>query len=165
MRRSDLIRASIDRVSPDDRIQRGLLASSTSGPATRLRPKPPWQGYGFRWRGTRQPKLAHWWAFPVAPDTHRLDPGARAIFEAVRDDPTIRKVVLTRSRRFDLVGENVDGPPDHLARRSGCSWRAAARSSSTGRRAPPSTSRSSKTTHHYVHLGGGLPIGPTGRCR
>ena len=58
-----------------------------------------------------EPKLAHWWAFPVAPDTHRLDPGARALFEAVRDDPTIRKVVLTRSRRFDLDGENVVALP------------------------------------------------------
>ena len=113
----------------------------------------------------RQPKLAHWWAFPVAPDTHRLDPGARAVFEVVRDDPTIRKVVLTRSRRFDLDGENVVVAADR-ARREGqaelARCREILRRPDAAR--PRSTCRCRRTAHHFVHVGSGLPIGPP-RCR
>ena len=54
-----------------------------------------------------EPKLDHWWAFPVGAGTHQLSAGARALLEAVRDDPSIRKVVLTRSRRVDLEGQNL----------------------------------------------------------
>ena len=103
----DLIKASIARVSPDDRIQRGLSIGRDEQTGRKVRPHRPLGPYAFRWMAEKEPKLAHWWAFPVTADTHRLDPGARALFESVRDDPTIRKVVLTRSRRFDLDGENT----------------------------------------------------------
>ena len=124
----DMIRASIDRVSPYDRVQRGLLAAVDEATGRRVRPQPPWQGSGFRWMDEELPKFPHWWAFPVSPVTHRLDPSARAVFEAVRDDPSIRKVVLTRSRRLDLDGENVDRPAAPDAERGRASWPAVARS-------------------------------------
>ena len=92
-----------DPARPEHRPGRAVRSQGTS-PAT-VGP------YAFRWMAEAEPKLAHWWAFPVRADSHRLDPGARALFETVRHDPTIRKVVLTRSRRFDLDGENVVAVP------------------------------------------------------
>ena len=154
----ELIRASIDRVSPYDRVQRGLTTTLDEATGRRVRPLPPWQGFGFRWMDEELPKFPHWWAFPVSPDTHRLDPSARAVFEAVRDDPTIRKVVLTRSRRIDLDGENVAILP--LETREGQAELARCREILLDR-----TPRATvdvplpKTWHHFVHLGSGLPVG------
>ncbi len=53
------------------------------------------------------PKYDHWWAFPVCAFDHGLTGNARAVFEEVRQDPSIKKIILTRSRRVDLDGENV----------------------------------------------------------
>lgn len=55
----------------------------------------------------RTPKFDHWWAFPVCAFDHLLTGNERAVFEQVRHDPSIRKIVLTRKRRIDLDGENV----------------------------------------------------------
>ena len=105
----DMIRASIDRVSPTTACSAACVAAlDDDGPGRRVRPQPPWQGYGFRWMDEELPKLRPLVGLPgLAGDP---SPGSRrsgALFEAVRDDPTIRKVVLTRSRRVDLDGENV----------------------------------------------------------
>ena len=53
------------------------------------------------------PKFDHWWAFPVCGHEHTLTGNERAVFEEVRHDPSVKKVVLTRSRRVDVDGENV----------------------------------------------------------
>ena len=150
----DMIQASIDRVSPArPGAARPARVRRRDGPVGGCGPQPPWQGYGFRSMDEELPKFAHWWAFPVSSATHRLDPGARAVFEAVRDDPTIRKVVLTRSRRLDLDGENVVVLP--LETREG---QAAARAvpgdpARHDRRAPRSTCRCPRNLHHFVHVG------------
>ncbi|WP_078699412.1 CDP-glycerol glycerophosphotransferase family protein [Aeromicrobium choanae] len=47
------------------------------------------------------------WAFVVDRETHQLPDNSRAIFEQVAHDPGITKVILTRSRRIPLSGENV----------------------------------------------------------
>jgi hypothetical protein len=155
----DLIRASIERVSPLDRVQRGLLVTRDDRTGERVRPLPPRKGYGYRWMDEEEPKHAHWWAFPVSPVTHRLDAGARALLEAVRDDPTIRKVVLTRSRRVDLTGENLVVLP--LESRSAQEQLARCREVLLDR--PPRASVDlplPKSSHQFVHLGSGLPISP-----
>src|SRR3954452_13195759 len=53
------------------------------------------------------PKFDHWWAFPVCAYDHTFAGNERAVFEEVRDDPSIKKIVLTRSRRVEVSGENV----------------------------------------------------------
>ena len=58
------------------------------------------------------PKHDHWWAFPVDPVSHRLEGNARAVFEAVADDPSIRKLVLTASVEQKVAGANVVSRPD-----------------------------------------------------
>ncbi len=152
------ILASIDRVSPHD-----VRARSTTVRRDRLGrpvvPNRPLAGYGFRSRSRELPKLDHWWAFPVDRRTHQLPSGSRAVLEAVRDDPSVRKVVLTRSRPIELAGENLvvesfghldgsealarcgfvllDGhPEDQFEMPMPAAW------------------------HRFVHVGGGLPIGP-----
>ena len=55
----------------------------------------------------RTPTYDHWWAFPVCAYDHTFAGNERAVFEQVRDDPSIKKIVLTRSRRVDVAGENV----------------------------------------------------------
>jgi hypothetical protein len=152
------ILANIDRVSPQDvRALSTLVHLNERG--RKVTPGRPLIGYGFRSMSREAPKLDHWWAFPVDHLTHRLPAGSRAVLEVVRDDPSIRKVVLTRSRRLDLEGENlavlpvgsrdgseelarcghvlVDGhPDDQLEVPMPAAW------------------------HRFVHVGGGLPIGP-----
>jgi|GEM_PF-1103670 len=65
----------------------------------------------------RAPKNDKVWAFPVCAFDHLLTGNDRAVFESVRYRTDICKVVLTRSKAFDLQGENVAVVP--LASREG----------------------------------------------
>lgn len=47
------------------------------------------------------------WAFAVDPFTGTLGSSERAVFEQVRDDPAVTKVVLTRWRKLEFVGESI----------------------------------------------------------
>ena len=53
------------------------------------------------------PRFDHWWAFPVDPRTGRLDGHARAVFEEVRHDPAIKKVLIGPTESPGLGGANV----------------------------------------------------------
>ena len=57
------------------------------------------------------PKHADWWAFPVDVDTGVFSGNVRAIFEGVKDDPSIRKIVLARSVGVRVDGVNVEVLP------------------------------------------------------
>ncbi|MFD1824940.1 CDP-glycerol glycerophosphotransferase family protein [Mumia zhuanghuii] len=61
----------------------------------------------FRAADVASPTFEHWWAFPVCAYDHTFAGNERAVFEEVRDDPSIKKIVLTRSRRVEVGGENV----------------------------------------------------------
>lgn len=71
------------------------------------------------------PKHGSWWAFPVCAFSGRFSGNERAIFEEVKDDPSIRKVVLTRDKDVVVDGVNVDVVPlespqgQHLLMRCG----------------------------------------------
>lgn len=67
--------------------------------------------------GTSYPDV---WAFPVCAFDHLLTGNDRAVFEEVRHDPSITKVILTRSRPVDLDGANVVTVP--LGSREGQDW-------------------------------------------
>jgi len=54
------------------------------------------------------PKHDNWWAFPVCAYDHSFASNERAVFETVRYDPGIKKIILTRSRHVALDGENVE---------------------------------------------------------
>ncbi|UUZ60018.1 hypothetical protein [Nocardioides sp. B-3] len=93
------------------------------------RTAPPWspvRSFGFRTRrdGTVQPPghigptefadedrwvptFDHWWVFPADPRTGILSGPVRAVFEEVRDDPSVKKIVLLGSRGLKIGGDNV----------------------------------------------------------
>ena len=97
------------------------------------RTAPPWslaRSFGFRSRrdGTVQPpghvgpdefadedrwvpEHDHWWVFPVDPRTGVMSGELRGVFEAVRQDPSVKKIVLSGSRIVKYGGENVDAVP------------------------------------------------------
>jgi hypothetical protein len=106
----ELMEANVARVSPADRraVAYDILMSRAGNPVPQARPL---SAYRVRTLDRESASHGHWWAFPVSADGHRLDPGVRAVFEAVRDDPSIHKVVLTRSRALELPGENVSHHP------------------------------------------------------
>ncbi|HSU02214.1 MAG TPA: rhamnan synthesis F family protein [Nocardioides sp.] len=65
------------------------------------------------------PSFDHWWGFPVDPRTGLLSGAVRAVFDAVRDDASVKKVVLEGSRRLDASGQNVvrvptESPPGQM---------------------------------------------------
>jgi hypothetical protein len=53
------------------------------------------------------PRFDHWWVFPVNPSTGRVDGHARAVFEVVRHDPTIKKVIVGPTENPGIGGANV----------------------------------------------------------
>lgn len=94
------------RVSADDKLQRSFaLLSQKGGLASEPKPLSWWE---FVEEDRYAPKLDHWWAFLVDDREHLLPGASRAVFEVVKGDPSIRKIVLTRGRRIEgLEGENV----------------------------------------------------------
>ncbi|AWB91725.1 rhamnan synthesis F family protein [Aeromicrobium chenweiae] len=109
------------RTAPDDRLKRSF-AITTDAAGDVVVPE-VLRGPQFRRVDKSTVKRPDLWVFAVDGGTHRLPDNSRAILEAVRDDPTITKVVLTRSRRVELAGANVVVEPllspagrDHLLR-------------------------------------------------
>ncbi len=105
----DLIDANIDRVADPSRLAEVHAVEVDAETGMSFRGQAPADGYLLRRLDHQTPSYPHWWAFVCSVDG-RLDPGARAVFERVRHDPSIHKVVLARGRRLDddLRGDNVD---------------------------------------------------------
>ncbi len=59
----------------------------------------------------KTPKDLNCWAFPVCAYDHMLTGNDRAVFEEVKNDPKIKKVILSRSKQVVLEGENVHVVP------------------------------------------------------
>jgi hypothetical protein len=101
----ELFEQNLRRTAPADRLDRSLSIvraedGSVSVPTTLQRRE-------LRLLDRSSPTFDHWWAFVVDPDRHTLCESSRAILEHVRHDPSIHKVVLTRSRRVAVTGENM----------------------------------------------------------
>lgn len=111
----------------------------------------------FRVEDRWAPKFDHWWAFPVCAYDHTLAGNERAVFEQVRDDPSIKKIILTRSRRVDLAGDNVVIVP--LMSRDGQHYLARARQIFV-KHGPHVNAHwpISPLSHNFVNLWHGIPI-------
>ena len=101
----DTFERNLVRVTGDD--QRYLSFSIRSRPDGTVDYQKALTAERFRVADRWAPKFDHWWAFPVCAFDHNLGGNERAVFEEVRDDPSIKKIVLTRSRRVEVSGENV----------------------------------------------------------
>lgn len=93
------------RVSDYEKLYRNL-AITLSPAGHPIRPR-LLTGQAFALTDAATPTHDHWWAFPVCAFTHRFTGNERALFEAVKDDPSIKKIVLTRKRHIDVDGQNV----------------------------------------------------------
>ena len=105
----DAIEANLWRVSPPYNVRRALGIHTLANGSVAM-PEPVladnFDEYE-RWA----PRFDHWWAFVVDPGTHRLEGNARAVFEAVRHDPAIRKVLIVEPGSPRLGGANVTVVP------------------------------------------------------
>src|SRR3546814_17103116 len=68
------------------------------------------------------PKFDHWWAFPACVFNDTFAGNERALFEEVRNDPSIKKIVLTRKKRIDIDGKNVVVVPLNSPDRKSVVW-------------------------------------------
>jgi CDP-glycerol glycerophosphotransferase (TagB/SpsB family) len=101
----ELMERQLLRVSDHEKLYRNLrLVPGPAGHPARPRML---AGEAFVRADAATPTYDHWWAFPVCAFTHRFTGNERALFEAVKDDPSIKKIVLTRGRHVEVDGENV----------------------------------------------------------
>lgn len=153
------MQANLARVSPVDRLHEAHDIRLDTDGRRRLIPRRAVWGGAFRTLDRESPTFGHWWAFVASASTGRLDPGVRAVLDQVRDDPSIRKVVLSRSRRLpdEVDGDNltvlplqtVDG--QHALVR--CGRIVVDVEPNVAIDLPLSPSR-----HDFVHVGIGLPV-------
>ena len=101
----DIFERNLLRVAPDDHLRRSFAIVTRDDGSVDAHAM--WNDEQVENLDARTPTFDHWWAFPVCAYDHTLAGNARAVFEEVREDPSIKKVVLTRSRKLDLDGENV----------------------------------------------------------
>lgn len=153
---TDLIEANLLRVAPHDKLHRSFALDSREHRTVRVhRPLNQWQ---VAREDAESPKFDHWWAFVVDASDHTLTGSLRAVFEAVRLDPTLKKVVLTRTRGVSVDGENVVCLPlesrqgqFHLARARFVFVRERPGDRAYGHHSP--------RNHHIIQLGG-VPLRP-----
>lgn len=101
----DEIESHLVRVSSDADLQRSFaVVTRADGTVDRRRAI---NAQEFRETDAAVHKYDHWWAFPVCAYDHTFAGNERAVFEEVRDDPSIKKIILTRSRRIEMTGDNV----------------------------------------------------------
>jgi hypothetical protein len=93
------------RISPADKLDRSFAIITR--PDGSIHVPTTLTGRDLRAADRRTPTFPHWWAFVVDPYLNVLPDNSRAIFEAVRDDPSVKKVILSRARRIELPGQNV----------------------------------------------------------
>ena len=111
----------------------------------------------FRIEDRWAPKFDHWWAFPVCAYAHTLAGNERAVFEEVRDDPSIKKIILSRSRPIELEGENVVIAP--LMSREGQHYLARARQIFVKHGPKANTYWPiSPITHNFINMWHGIPL-------
>lgn len=101
----EMIERNLLRVADHDKLQRSF--SIRGGADGKLRLPKLLNNRQFRRRDMSTPRRESWWAFAVDPVSGVLGGNERAIFEAVRNDPAITKIVLTRWRQLEYAGENV----------------------------------------------------------
>ncbi len=105
----EMLERNLVRVAADDKLQRSFAI--VTGPDGKVVHDNPLKAPGVQRLDARTPTFDHWWAFPVCAYDHTFAGNERAVFEVVREDPSIKKVVLTRSRRVEVDGANVEVVP------------------------------------------------------
>ena len=119
------IRRNLARVVDPEVLRENLNVGNTRAIADAPVPESLLTHPEFLAADQASPKYGHWWAFPACAFTRMLSGNERAVFEEVKNDPSIRKIVLTRGRDVVVDGCNVEVAPlesplgQHLLMRCG----------------------------------------------
>ncbi|WP_246910138.1 CDP-glycerol glycerophosphotransferase family protein [Isoptericola sp. S6320L] len=105
------IERNLARVADPERLRRNLSIGSEAGVEDVPVPDELLSPEEFAEADRLSPKHADWWAFPVCGFSHVFSGNERAVFEEVKDDPSIRKIVLTRDKEVVVDGVNVEVVP------------------------------------------------------
>nr|WP_255669059.1 rhamnan synthesis F family protein [Aeromicrobium duanguangcaii] len=101
----EVLEESLLRTAPADRLARSFaIERGDDGEVVVPTPMTPRE---FKKADTAAPRRPDRWVFVVDPATGMLPDNSRAIFDLVRDDPAITKIVLSRSVRLEPAGRNV----------------------------------------------------------
>ncbi|UUY09349.1 CDP-glycerol glycerophosphotransferase family protein [Pseudomonas sp. J452] len=100
---------NLERVAPADKLYKSLHIPHPNAAATEQ--DALLDAASFLQLDGKVAKHDNWWAFPVCAYDHSLSGNDRAVFEEVRNDPNIKKVILTRSKAIELSGENIEVLP------------------------------------------------------
>ncbi|WP_159449377.1 CDP-glycerol glycerophosphotransferase family protein [Demequina sp. NBRC 110051] len=103
----DQIQRHLSRTTTEEQLNETLMIGTEQGIDDAPVPQRILSPAEFRLAEIRAPKHANWWVFPVCAFTENFSGNERAIFEQVKDDPSIRKIVLTRSKEVVADGANV----------------------------------------------------------
>ena len=101
----EMFERNLLRVSADDRLQRSFAVRTRDDGSVEVPSQI--EDDEVLALDASTPTYDHWWAFPVCAYDHTFAGNERAVFEEVRDDPSIKKIILTRSRKIQVTGENV----------------------------------------------------------
>jgi len=103
-----VIHRHLERVTDPERLYRSLHIGSERLVDDQPVPAVLLDDDTFRAADRLAPKYRTWWAFPACAFTRAFSGNERALFEEVKDDPAIRKIVLTRGRPVQVDGVNVE---------------------------------------------------------
>ncbi|QOW21681.1 rhamnan synthesis F family protein [Novilysobacter avium] len=121
----DIIQRNLDRVVDPDRLHRNLHIGTERLVDNLDQPRKLLGNGEFLAADRVTPKHATWWGFPVCAFSDVFSGNERAVFEQVRDDPLIRKIIFTLGRPVEVTGANVTVVPlksprgQHLLMRCG----------------------------------------------
>jgi CDP-glycerol glycerophosphotransferase (TagB/SpsB family) len=102
---------NLRRVTDPEKLRRTLGIGGEDGVADGPVPDALLTPAEFAEADVTSPKHANWWAFPVCAFSKRFSGNERAIFESVKNDPTIKKIILTRGLDVTVDGVNVEVMP------------------------------------------------------
>ena len=106
-----VFRRNLERVTDPDKLYRSLHVGSERQIDDLPVPAEILDNESFAAADRVTPKYRGWWAFPVCAFTGVFSGNERALFEEVKGDPSIRKIVLTRDKPVKVDGANVEVIP------------------------------------------------------
>jgi len=107
----DAIQHNLERVVDPDKLYANLHVGSSRIADDGIIPEQLLTHEEFLAADQACPKYGHWWAFPVCAFTGVFSGNERAVFEEVRNDPSLKKIVLTRQHDVVAEGSNVEVVP------------------------------------------------------
>jgi len=106
--RVDVFERNLVRVTDPDKLRASLDIGGPTGVEDLPALAHPLSRTEFIQADVLSPKHAGWWAFPVDESTGAFIGNVRALFEHVKDDPSIHKIVLTRGTEVAGRGVSVE---------------------------------------------------------